>query len=444
MKSGSHQGTGIIVKNETEIRMKVLIIGSGGREHAIAWKVAQSSKVKEIFAAPGNPGIGKIGKCIPILPTEIHKLVEFAKEKEIDLTIVGPEAPLVAGIVDEFEKAGLKIFGPSKAAAQLEGSKSFAKEMMKKYGVPTAEYRVFNDPEDAKDFVRKKGVPIVVKADGLAAGKGVTVARTLEEALVAIDKIMVKKVFGKSGNRIVIEEYLEGEEASYLVITDGESFVPLATAQDHKAVFDGDRGPNTGGMGAYSPAYVLSKDMEKKVQEEIVKPILRGMKKEGNPFRGVLYVGLMITSDGPKVLEFNVRFGDPEAQVILRRLEDDLVEIAERTIDGKLPSKLTWKPETSMCVVLASKGYPGSYEKGKEILGVEEAEAIPSVVVFHAGTAVENGKLVTNGGRVLNVTALGKDAKEARDTAYKAVEKISFDGMHYRRDIGLKALKDAG
>jgi len=421
--------------------MKVLIVGSGGREHAIAWKVAQSPKVKEIFAAPGNPGIGKIGECVPISPTEIDKLVEFAKEKKIDLTIVGPEAPLVAGIVDEFEKAGLKIFGPSKSAAQLEGSKAFAKEMMKKYGIPTAEFKVFSDPEEAKNFVRERGAPIVIKADGLAAGKGVTVARTLEEALTAIDKIMVKRVFGESGNRVVIEECLEGEEASYLVITDGKNFVPLATAQDHKAVFDGDRGPNTGGMGAYSPAPVLSKDMELRVQEEIVKPILKGMMEEGAPFKGILYVGLMITNDGPKVLEFNVRFGDPEAQVILRRLEDDLVEIAEKTIDGKLPNRLNWKPETSICVVLASKGYPGSYEKGKEIFGIEEAEAIPSVVVFHAGTAIKNGKLVTNGGRVLNVTALGKDIKEAREIVYKAVEKIHFEGMHYRKDIGLKAIK---
>jgi len=421
--------------------MKVLIVGSGGREHAIAWKVAQSSKVKEIFAAPGNPGIGKIGNCVPISPTEIDRLVEFAKEKKIDLTIVGPEAPLVAGIVDEFEKAGLKIFGPSKSAAQLEGSKAVAKEMMKKYGISTAEFKVFSNPEEAKNFVKKKGAPIVIKADGLAAGKGVTVAKTLEEALTAIDKIMVKKVFGESGNKVVIEECLKGEEASYLVITDGKNFVPLATAQDHKAVFDGDRGPNTGGMGAYSPAPILSKDMELRVQKEIVKPILKGMIEEGTPFKGILYVGLMITNDGPKVLEFNVRFGDPEAQVILRRLEDDLVEIAEKTIDGQLPNKLNWKPETSICVVLASKGYPGSYEKGKEIFGIEGAEAIPSVVVFHAGTAVKNGKLVTNGGRALNVTALGKDIKEAREIVYKAVEKIHFEGMHYRKDIGLKAIR---
>ena len=421
--------------------MKVLVVGSGGREHAIVWKVAQNPYVEKIYCAPGNPGIGQLAECVNIKPTDVKKLADFAEEKGINLTIVGPEAPLVKGIVDEFEKRGLRIFGPSKSAARLEGSKVFAKEMMKKWGVPTADFKVFDNPEEAKAYIREKGAPIVVKADGLAAGKGVTVAKTVEEALEAIDKIMVEKVFGDAGNRVVIEECLEGEEASYLVVTDGENFIPLATAQDHKAVFDGDRGPNTGGMGAYSPAPVLSEEMEKEVQEKVIKPILKGMKEEGYPFKGILYAGLMVTKDGVKVLEFNVRFGDPEAQVILRRLKTDLVEVCTSVINGKLVENLDWIPETSICVVLASKGYPGKYEKGKEITGIEEAEKLDNVVVFHAGTAVKDGKLVTNGGRVLNVTALGKDIVEARENVYKAVEKIHFDGMHYRKDIGEKALK---
>ncbi len=421
--------------------MKVLVVGSGGREHAIVWKVAQSPYVEKIYCAPGNPGIGQLAECVNIKPTDVKKLADFAEEKGINLTIVGPEAPLVEGIVDEFEKRGLRIFGPSKSAARLEGSKVFAKEMMKKWGVPTADFKVFDNPEEAKAYIKEKGAPIVVKADGLAAGKGVTVAKTVEEALEAIDRIMVEKVFGDAGNRVVIEECLEGEEASYLVVTDGENFIPLATAQDHKAVFDGDRGPNTGGMGAYSPAPVLSEEMEKEVQEKVIKPILKGMKEEGYPFKGILYAGLMVTKDGVKVLEFNVRFGDPEAQVILRRLKTDLVEVCTSVINGKLVENLDWIPETSICVVLASKGYPGKYEKGKEITGIEEAEKLDSVVVFHAGTAVKDGKLVTNGGRVLNVTALGKDIVEARENVYKAVEKIHFDGMHYRKDIGEKALK---
>jgi len=421
--------------------MKVLVVGSGGREHAIVWKVAQSPYVEKIYCAPGNPGIAQLAECVDIKPTDIKKLADFAEEKGVNLTIVGPEAPLVEGIVDEFEKRGLRIFGPSKDAARLEGSKVFSKEMMKKWGVPTADFKVFDNPEEAKAYIKEKGAPIVVKADGLAAGKGVTVAKTVEEALEAVDRIMVEKVFGDAGNRVVIEDCLEGEEASYLVVTDGENFIPLATAQDHKAVFDGDRGPNTGGMGAYSPAPVLSEEMEREVQEKVIKPILKGMKEEGYPFKGILYAGLMITKDGIKVLEFNVRFGDPEAQVILRRLKTDLVEVCTSVINGKLVEKLEWIPETSICVVLASKGYPGKYEKGKEITGIEEAEKLDSVVVFHAGTAVKDGKLVTNGGRVLNVTALGKDIVEARENVYKAVEKIHFDGMHYRKDIGEKALK---
>ncbi len=421
--------------------MKVLVIGSGGREHALVWKLVQSPKVEKVYGAPGNPGIAQIGECVNISPTDIKGLADFAEREGIDLTVVGPEAPLVAGIVDEFESRGLKIFGPSKEAAKLEGSKAFSKEMMKKYGVPTADFEVFDDPEKAKEYIRKKGAPIVVKADGLAAGKGVVVAQNVEEAFEAIDKIMIEKVFGDAGNRVVVEDCLVGEEASYLVVTDGENFIPLATAQDHKAVFDGDKGPNTGGMGAYSPAPVLSKEMEKEVQEKVIKPILQGMKEEGYPFKGILYAGLMITEEGPKVLEFNVRFGDPEAQVILRRLKTDLVDVCQSVIEENLIDSLEWIPETAICVVLASEGYPGKYEKGKVITGIEEAEKIDNVVVFHAGTAIKDGKLVTNGGRVLNVTALGKDIVKARENVYKAIEKIHFDGMHYRKDIGLKALK---
>ncbi len=421
--------------------MKVLVVGSGGREHALAWKLAQSGKVSKVYGAPGNPGIAQIGQCIDIPVTEIKALADFAEKEGIDLTVVGPEAPLVAGIVDEFESRGLKIFGPSKQAARLEGSKAFAKEMMKKYGVPTADFKVFSDPEEAKRYVEEKGAPIVVKADGLAAGKGVVVAKSVEEAIEAIERIMVEKVFGSAGDKVVIEDCLFGEEASYLVITDGERFIPLATAQDHKAVFDGDKGPNTGGMGAYSPAPVLSEELESEVQERVIKPILEGMRKEGHPFKGVLYAGLMVTDEGVKVLEFNVRFGDPEAQAILRRLDSDLFDVCMSVSEGKLVDELKWKPETSICVVLASKGYPGKYEKGKVITGIEEAEKIPTVVVFHAGTKIENGKLVTNGGRVLNVTALGKDIFEARERVYRAVEKIYFEGMHYRKDIGLKAIK---
>ncbi|ADY73078.1 Phosphoribosylamine--glycine ligase [Desulfurobacterium thermolithotrophum DSM 11699] len=421
--------------------MKVLVVGSGGREHALVWKLAQSPKVEKVYGAPGNPGIAQVGECIDISPTDIERLANFAEKEGIDLTVVGPEAPLVAGIVDEFEKRGLKVFGPSKEAARLEGSKAFSKEMMKKYGVPTADFEVFDDPEKAKEYIRKKGAPIVVKADGLAAGKGVVVAKSVEEALEAIDKIMIERVFGDAGNKVVVEDCLFGEEASYLVVTDGENFIPLATAQDHKAVFDEDKGPNTGGMGAYSPAPVLSKEMEKEVQEKVIKPILKGMKQEGHPFKGILYAGLMITSDGPKVLEFNVRFGDPEAQVILRRLKTDLVDVCLSVIEGNLVDGLEWIDETAICVVLASKGYPGKYEKGKFISGIEEAENIDNVVVFHAGTAIKDGKFITNGGRVLNVTALGKDIVEARENVYNAVEKIYFEGMHYRKDIGLKALK---
>ncbi len=419
--------------------MKVLIVGSGGREHALAWKVKPDAD--EVLAAPGNPGISRIGKCFNVRADDIASIARIAEENEVDLTIVGPEAPLVAGIWDEFSRRGLKLFGPSKEAAKLEGSKAFSKEVMREFGVPTADFEVFESPEDAESYVRRKGAPIVVKADGLAAGKGVFVASTVEEAVAAIRKIMVEKAFGDAGKRVVVEEFLEGQEASYLVITDGERFVPLATSQDHKRVFDGDRGPNTGGMGAYSPAPFLSKELELDIQEKIVKPVIDGMRRMGTPFRGVLYAGLMITGDGPKVLEFNVRFGDPEAQAILRRMESSLVELCMSAVEGRLNGSVSWLPETSICVVLASRGYPGRYEKGKVITGIEDAERVDDVVVFHAGTSLKDGKLLTAGGRVLNVTALGRDIADARENVYRAVERIHFEGMHYRKDIGLKALK---
>ncbi|WP_456426377.1 phosphoribosylamine--glycine ligase [Desulfurobacterium sp.] len=423
--------------------MKVLVVGSGGREHALTWKISKSDRVKEIFAIPGNPGIAQIAKCIKIDPADIKAIADFAEKEKIDLTVVGPEAPLVAGIVNEFESRGLKIFGPSKEAARLEGSKAFSKEMMKVFGVPTAEFKIFDNPEEAKSYIKEKGAPIVVKADGLAAGKGVVVAQTIEEALEAIDRIMVDKVFGDAGNRVVVEECLKGEEASYLVISDGERYIPLAPAQDHKAVFDGDKGPNTGGMGAYSPAPVLSPELEEEVKRKVIEPMLKGMAARGTPFKGILYAGIMVTENkGIQVLEFNVRFGDPEAQVILRRMKTDLIELCERTIEGNLIEEIEWDERTAICVVLASRGYPGKYEKGKEITGIEEAEKIDDVVVFHAGTAIKDGKLVTNGGRVLNVTAMGKDIREAMDNVYAAVNRIHFEGMHYRKDIGAKALKE--
>jgi phosphoribosylamine--glycine ligase len=416
--------------------MRVLIIGSGGREHALAWKIAQSDEVEKIYAIPGNPGISEIGECVNIQVSDIKKIVEFAKDKGIDLTVVGPEAPLVAGIKDAFEEAGLNLFGPDKSSAKLEGSKSFAKTLMKELGVPTAEFEVFEDPEEAKEFVKKAGVPIVIKADGLAGGKGVVVAKTYEEAFNAIDRIMVERVFGDSGKKVVIEEFLEGEEASYMVISDGEKYVPLATSKDHKQVFDGNKGPNTGGMGAYSPSTAITPQIEREIREKIIGRILEGMKRKGLTFTGVLYAGLMLTKEGPKVLEFNVRFGDPEVQAILRRLKSDLAQVLYSVAVGKGVKDLEWKEEASVCVVLASKGYPGKYETGKEITGLNE-KFDEDVVIFHAGTKKVGDKILTAGGRVLNVTAIGKSLEEARTKVYESIKKIHFEGMHYRKDIGI-------
>ena len=423
--------------------MKVLVIGGGGREHAIAWKLSQSPRVDQIFCAPGNAGISGIAECINIKVDDIDSLLDFVKYNWIDLTVVGPEVPLTEGIVDTFVKEGRSIVGPDKAGARLEGSKIFAKDFMLRHGIPTAEYKTFNSYAQAEEYVRLKGAPIVIKADGLAAGKGVIVAATVEEATDALKLILKERVFGDAGNRVLIEQCLQGEEASFMILTDGKTVVPLATSQDHKQVFDGDSGPNTGGMGAYSPAPIVTESMRDEVMKDIIAPIMKGLQREGINYRGVIYVGLMICDGRPYVLEFNVRFGDPEAQPILARLDSDFFELLKATAEGRLRDvEVSWKDDASACVVLASKGYPGSYEKGKPITGLDSFKDDDNVVVFHAGTGLKESRIVTSGGRVLGVTALGKDIKTARDNAYKAIEKIHFEGMHYRKDIAEKAIKE--
>jgi len=418
--------------------MKVLIIGQGGREHALAWKIKQSPKLKKLYCAPGNGGTAGISENIPIKADDLKGLRDFCKKKKIDLTVVGPEAPLEAGIVDLFQKEGLKIFGPTRSAAQLEASKIFTKELCKEENIPTAYYETFDNAEKAKDFVKLKGAPIVVKADGLAAGKGVIVAKTKGEAIRAIDKILVEKAFGASGDRIMLEDCLEGEEASIIVISDGENMVPLASSQDHKRIFDGDKGPNTGGMGAYSPAPVVTDEIFKGTISKIINPAIEGMKKRGTTVSGVLYAGIMITNDGPKLLEFNVRFGDPETQAILPRLDSDFLELLEAAADGSIKEHtLKWNKKSCVSVVMASGGYPGQYVKGKAIFGIEKAESMKDVLVFHSGT---KSPLVTDGGRVLNVVAFGENIEKAIEKAYKACAVIKFEGAHYRRDIGFRAI----
>ena len=422
--------------------MKVLVVGGGGREHALVWKISQSPKVTKIYAAPGNAGMAGIAECTPIKAEDIPGLLAFARANAIDLTIVGPEGPLSMGIVDEFTNAGLRIFGPSRKAAEIEASKRFSKDLMKKHHIPTAEYGVFTDKAAAAAYVREKGAPIVVKADGLAAGKGVVVAETVEEALRALDIIMTEKAYGAAGERVVIEECLTGEEASFMAFSDGRTVVPMASSQDHKRVFDADKGPNTGGMGAYSPAPVVTKQLERKVMDTIMIPTVRAMEKEGRLFKGVLYAGLMIKNNEAKVLEFNARFGDPETQPVMARLDTDLIEIIEAILDGRLSTlEVRWKPESAVCIVMASGGYPGNYEKGKEITGLDKAAGLKGVLVFHSGTAMKNGKVVTDGGRVLGVTGLGPAVAAAIDNAYKGARVIGFDGAHYRRDIGARALE---
>jgi len=423
--------------------MKVLVVGSGGREHALVWKLSQSPRVDRIFCAPGNAGIAEIAECIDIKPDDIDALLDFAKYEWIDLTVVGPEAPLTKGIVDAFVKEDRRIFGPDTSGAMLEGSKVFAKGFMLRYGIPTAEYKVFTSYLHAEEYIRLKGAPIVIKADGLAGGKGAVVAETVDEATDALRKIMKEKIFGEAGNRVVVEECLRGEEASFMVLIDGKNVVPLASSQDHKRVFDNDKGPNTGGMGAYSPAPVITKSVERDIMNKIIQPLLRGLARERITYRGVLYAGLMICNGNPYVLEFNCRFGDPEAQPVLMRLESDLFEAMKATAEGRLKDiTLSWKEDASVCVVLSSKGYPGSYEKGKIIKGLEDFRGREDIVIFHAGTDInDRGELITSGGRVLGVTALGKDIKTAKDNAYRAIERIHFEGMHYRKDIADKAIK---
>lgn len=417
--------------------MKVLVVGGGGREHAIVWKLAKSPQIDEIYTAPGNPGIGRLATCVNIAVEDIPGLAELAKKNSIDLTVVGPEAPLVAGIVDEFENRGLTVFGPNKAAAQIEGSKIFSKNLMKKYNIPTADYKVFEDPNDAISYIDTAPMPIVVKADGLAAGKGVIIAPDRSTAKEAVKTMMIDKAFGKSGSRIVLEEYLEGPEVTVLAFCDGKRTVPMVSSRDHKRVFDNNKGPNTGGMGAVSPAPAYTSEIAEIVERDIIQRTIDAMASEGAPFQGILYTGLMITKNGPKVLEYNCRFGDPEAQVVIPRLKTDLVEVMQAVINGDLTNvKIEWKNEVAVCVVIASGGYPGHYETGKFISGLDDAEKNGSIV-FHAGTAEKDGKIATAGGRVLGVTALGKDLAEARKLAYESVSKIHFEGMHYRKDIGL-------
>ncbi|MGI6142897.1 MAG: phosphoribosylamine--glycine ligase [bacterium] len=422
--------------------MKVMVVGGGGREHALVWKLSISPRVKKIFCAPGNAGTAKLAENVPIKAEDIEALAAFAQGERIDLTVVGPEAPLVAGIVDVFRQRGLAVFGPTAAAAALEGSKVFAKELMDRYGIPTGKFAVFEDYKRAQAYIQQVGVPIVVKAEGLAAGKGVVVARDEETALEAVYEIMEGQIYGAAGRRVVIEECLEGEEVTLLAFTDGENIVPLVASQDHKQVYDEDRGPNTGGMGCYSPVPAFTPALQEEVYNTILIPTVRAMQDLGRPFTGVLYAGLMLTGDGPRVLEFNARFGDPETQVILPRLENDLVDVLEACLLGGLSGlSLRWREEAAVCVIMASGGYPGPYQKGFPIRGLEMVETEEDVLVFHAGTESQGGEVVTAGGRVLGVTGLGKEIAEARTRVYRAVEKISFSGAHFRRDIGVKALR---
>ena len=425
--------------------MKILVIGSGGREHALVWKLKQSKLVKEIFCAPGNAGIAQLAKCVQIEASDIPGALKFVLENKIDLTVVGPEAALVEGIVDEFQKHGLKIFGPTRAAAQLEASKIFAKEFMKRCKIPTADFQVFDDTKKALHFLkvlREADYPLVIKADGLAAGKGVVICHSLDEARRTIEEMIEQKIFKDAGSRVIIEECLKGEEVSMLAICDGEDFVLLDSAQDHKRIFDDDLGPNTGGMGAYSPTPFVSKDLYKEIGWRIIYPTIQAMKKEGHPFKGILYAGLMLTATGPYVLEYNVRFGDPETQALLPRLKNDLAAIMLASVQGDLSTvRLDWDPRCCVCVVLSSGGYPGPYDTGKEIVGLEKFQNEKDSIVFHAGTKTVDGKIVTSGGRVLGVTALGDSMDDAVQKTYTTVEQISFEKCFFRRDIGAKALR---
>lgn len=416
--------------------MKILVVGGGGREHVIIWKLLQNSSISEIHCAPGNGGISDIAKCVPIGATDIDALVEYSKQEQFDLVIVAPDDPLYMGLVDKLEADGIRAFGPNSKAAEIEGSKVYAKQLMKKYSIPTADYEIFDNYDKALKYIESCKLPTVIKADGLALGKGVLICNTSEEAKDALQLIMVDKKFGEAGSRVVIEELIEGPEVSVLSFCDGDTILPMASAQDHKRAFDGDRGPNTGGMGTFSPSPKYTQEIQKQVEETIIKPTVKALKAEGRPFKGIIFFGLMLTKDGPKLLEYNARFGDPEAQVVLPRLKNDLLDIINACIDGTLcRTNLEWEDKSAVCVVMASGGYPGSYKKGVTIDGLSNIE---NSIVFHAGTGKKDEKYYTSGGRVLGITALGEDINEARKTAYSNIKRVDFDGAQYRTDIGIK------
>ena len=419
--------------------MKVLVVGGGGREHTIIWKLAQSSRITKLYCAPGNGGISKLAECVSIKAIDIEKMVSFAKQENIDLVMVAPDDPLALGMVDAMEAAGIRAFGPVKAAAILEGSKAFSKDLMYKYNIPTAGYKVFTNSDEAIAYLKAGKIPVVVKADGLALGKGVIIAQTLQEAIDAVNSIMNDKVFGEAGSKVVIEEFIEGPEVSILAFTDGKTIVPMVSSQDHKRAYDHDMGPNTGGMGTFSPSPLYTAELDEYCMKNIFLPTVDAMNKEGRTFKGVIYFGLMLTKDGPKVLEYNARFGDPETQVVLPRLKTDLLEIFEAIIDERLDSiDIEWDDNAAVCVVAASGGYPGKYQTGIEIKGIDAAQENDQTIVFHAGTSTKDGTFFTAGGRVLGVTAVAQSMQQAIEKAYQGIEKISFDGMHFRKDIGRK------
>ncbi|OGD14913.1 phosphoribosylamine--glycine ligase [Candidatus Atribacteria bacterium RBG_19FT_COMBO_35_14] len=422
--------------------MKVLVIGSGGREHTLVWKITQSPKASQVYCAPGNAGISQLAQCVNIEADSIEKLIDFTQKEKIDLTVVGPELPLSRGIVNEFNKQGLRIFGPSKEAAEIETSKVFCKFLLKKYNIPTANYQVFQNSQKALDYIKKQTFPLVIKADGLAAGKGVFIVKNLLQARDALDTLMEEKKFGEAGKQVVVEEFLEGEEVSILAFCDGKTVVPMVSSQDHKKIFDHDQGPNTGGMGAYSPVPFYSDEFKKRVLEEILEPTVKGLRIEGKEYKGVLYAGLILTKEGPKVLEFNARFGDPETQVVLPRLKTDLIDILNAVIDDRLHKiNIQWEDNAAVCVVVASGGYPGKYQKGKVICGLERLEKMKNMIAFHAGTKFQDDQVITSGGRVLGITAWDDTISKAKERAYKAVKEMYFEDMYYRKDIALKAIK---
>jgi phosphoribosylamine--glycine ligase len=422
--------------------MRILVVGGGGREHALTWKLSSSPLIKKLYAAPGNAGMSELAECVKVKVDDLKGLADFAQRNSIDLTVVGPELPLTLGIVDEFERRNLKILGPSKEAAAIEGSKVFAKQFMNKHHIPTASFKIFDNPEKASDFVKASEMPLVIKADGLAAGKGVVIVEDTSTALSSIQRIMVEKAFGESGSRIVVEDFLEGEEMTVLAFTDGQTIHSMPTSQDHKKIFEGDQGPNTGGMGAYAPTTIADEKLMARIYDEILEPTIAGLQSEGKTFKGILYAGLMLTEIGPKVMEFNCRFGDPETQVVLPLLKTDLAEVFLAIVDGELSLQdVEWNENYAVCVVLASAGYPGKYEKGKEVFGLNKVRGIQDVLVFHAGTKKEGGRILTDGGRVLGITGTDVSMDKAIQKAYVAVDKIRFEGMQCRRDIGHRATK---